>query len=730
MAETSTVNSRRRPLPVVRWLQVGATAAGLGMAIVASPAVACADDGGGPSVADRADRPTVRAGASVHRAPGRQGSSADTSANSATDADGRRGGGAPIANQARLSAQTTVTRAAADSALDEAKAADSALDEAKAPAKVPVAASAVRVTPSVKAAAAAPAAPVVAAATGPTTAAVTASASAVAQAKSTAQSTPSAAPGLGAFSATARLNLEDLFSGTGKPVVTNPTAVVTGLFREMLRRDPTATELQNYLNRLKLLGVNGVVAGLYTSDAFRQNAVNNYYLEILGRVPTQQELSSGALRLTFGTEPGFAASLAGTQAFYNSSAEGGGKFGTQPSATTYVNLLYRSLLGQTMPPNSVDPLVTQIQAGLSIARAATQFVNADPYRTVKVAEVYQVLDQPASQQAIDQYVKNWIWSGGQSGISMSLLATAVNVQRMEAGLVTMPDVAAAAVLQTLLLAPYIDGPTGFNAQYKELVGDCSDTSAPACKNPNAYALIKSGGLQRGIPNVSISSSGVAATVATLVPTQNEINLKASLDFPLQHSDALAVYFKGGTIDHPNGPVITANGGTYIVDGHHRWSAIYLINPNTKVSGIDLGYVASPQDALRESQFGIVATTGVLKESAAGEPNIYDVSREVFDVFVRDTILGATAPEPANVIATFGQYISTPTAWAGLTDAQKMTEIQNYIWANVLRMREQNPYIPDAPSRVVMPQFGPILPTVQNLDSGLVSYSFPTISYLG
>lgn len=724
MAETcpNARNPRRRSLPVVRWLQVGATAAGLGMAIAAAPAVAWADDGGA-SVADRADQSPGRGGAAAHRAPARQVSSAADPSADVVATNGRRGGG-----QGRVSAQMAVAHAAADPALVEPNAA----------ARAPAAANSVPPAPTVKASAAAPvsgtavapSAPAVATPTAPAATAMSGSAPAVSQAKSAAQTAPSAAPGLGSFSATARLNLEDIFSGTGKPVVTNPTAVVTGLFHEVLRRDPTATELQNYLNRLKLLGVNGVVAGLYTSDAFRQNAVNNYYLEILGRAPTQQELSSGAWRLTFGTEPGFAASLAGTQAFYDSSAEGGGKFGTQPSATTYVDLLYRSLLGQTTPPNSGQPLVTRIQAGLPISWAASQFVNADAYRTVKVAEVYQVLEQQASQQAIAEYVKNWIWSGGQAGISMSLLATAANVQRIEAGLVTMRDVAAAAVLQQLLLAPYIDGPTGFNARYKELIGDCSDTSAPACKNPNAYALIKSGGLQRGIPNSSISSSGVAATVATLVPTQNEINLKASLDFPLQHSDALEVYFKGGTINHPNGPVITANGGTYIVDGHHRWSAIYLINPNTQVSAIDLGYVPSPQDALRESQFGIVATTGVLKESAAGEPNIYDVSREVFDKFIRDTILGATAPEPTKVIATFGKYISTPTTWDALTDDQKMTQIQNYIWANVLRMREQNPYIPDAPSRVVMPQFGPILPTVQNLDSGFVSYSFPTISYLG
>ena len=90
--------------------------------------------------------------------------------------------------------------------------------------------------------------------------------------------------------------MEDLFSGTGPPAVTNPTAVVTGLFNEVLRQDPTATELENYLGVLNRSGVNGVVAGLYSSTAFRQLEVTNYYLEILGRAPTQHELSWGTTR--------------------------------------------------------------------------------------------------------------------------------------------------------------------------------------------------------------------------------------------------------------------------------------------------------------------------------------------------------------------------------------------------------------------------------------------------
>ena len=534
----------------------------------------------------------------------------------------------------------------------------------------------------------------------------------------------------------ARLNIEDVVTGTGRPVVTNPTAVVTGLFNEVLRRDPTDSELQNYLRRLNISGVNGVVAGLYTSDAFRQNAVNNYYLELLGRTPTQQELTWGALRLGLGTEPNFAASLAGSKEFYNTSASGGGKFGTQPSATTYVDLLYRSLLGQATGP-SATPLVQQIQGGLPISWAASQFVNTDAYRTVKVGEVYQVLGQAASPTDIAGYVQNWLWSGGQSGISMSLLATATNVQRIEAGLYEMPDVAAAADLQKLLLSYYTDSPEGFTKLFNELL--TVDPTQPISKdnpcsaenktcNTALFKLVTQGGPKRGIPNGSLTLTSMAANVATLVPTQNEIDLEKSLIFPLTDPKQLQSYFAGGVIQPFGNPVVTANDGTYIVDGHHRWSAIVLINPYTQVAALDMGYVPTPQTALKEAQMGVMAAKGYLASAKVDGENLFTIPEATFKTRVGEIIGGGKETE--KVLAVFGEYLGFDPD-PNITPLPEQYQIvENYLWDNVVRMRDLNPYIPGAPSRSVMPQTDPLPITQGYWASGDLSYSFPTISYLG
>ena len=430
----------------------------------------------------------------------------------------------------------------------------------------------------------------------------------------------------------------------------------------------------------------------------------------------------------------FAASLAGSQEFYASSATGGGKAGTTPSATTYVDLLYRAMLGQATG-SAAEPLIRQVEDGLPIARVANQFVRSDAYRSVKVGEVYSVIGQQGSPTDVAGYVRNWLMAGGQAGISMSLLATAENVSRIEAGLVTLPNMAAVADLQRLLLASYTDAADGFTKLFNQLLS--LDPNNPISKdnpctadntscNLPLFALVTSGGRNRGIPNSSLALKSMTASVATLVPTQNEIDLRSSLRFPLQDPVQLKTYFAGGIIQPFGNPVVTANDGSYIVDGHHRWSAIYLVNPNTQVTALDMGYVPTPQTALKEAQMGVMAAKGYLASATVQGENLYTITQPVFDAKVRELIEAGKTPD--EVMKVFGSYLGFDSATLPLDD--QYTIVQNYLWANVLRMRDLNPYVPGAPSRSVMPQTDPLPVTQGYWASGNLSYSFPTIPYLG
>jgi hypothetical protein len=108
------------------------------------------------------------------------------------------------------------------------------------------------------------------------------------------------APTIAALPLFTRLVIDDILGGSTPPTNLDPTTAITGLFQEIMRKDPTAGELQSYSALWNLTGVNGVVAGLYSSTAFRQNQVDTYYLELLGRTATQAEKSWGASSLIWG----------------------------------------------------------------------------------------------------------------------------------------------------------------------------------------------------------------------------------------------------------------------------------------------------------------------------------------------------------------------------------------------------------------------------------------------
>lgn len=549
-------------------------------------------------------------------------------------------------------------------------------------------------------------------------------------ASATLGATASADPTLSAFPIYLRLVLEDLFGGSKPPPSTEPVPVITGLFRQMLRQDPTPEELQTYLRVWNRKGINGVVAGLYSSSAFRQEQVNNYYLELLGRNATERELSWGAFRLQWGTtEAALAASIAGTPEYYKYAASGGGPAGVQPTATSFVDLLYRTLVGMPANPDVAPIYVQKIQDGLPTSWAARHFVQQDPFREVKVQEIYEVvLERDATPDEVADYLKRWVWDGGVSGIATALLASADNVERIEAGEVQLPDMVAVAELTQLLLAPYDEQNTGFVNLFNELLGHPTEENpcTPAsCPNPELFELLTTGGVNRGIPNSAIEVTSINANVADLIPTQNEISMRSSLRFPLQDPVTLSTYFQGGVIQPFGNPVLTSEDGAYIVDGHHRWSQIYVINPYTQVSAADLGYVPSPKESLRQTQVAIAAENGYLEGSTASGDNLYTVDKETFDLRVVEYI--TTGAKKDEVMAVFTTYLGLD----GQTEPEKFTNIQNYLWTNVLRMRSDNPYIPGATSRPFMPQANPLPPILQYLDGpSSLSYSFPVISYIG
>ena len=112
-----------------------------------------------------------------------------------------------------------------------------------------------------------------------------------------------------------------------------------------------------------------------------------------------------------------------------------------------------------------------------------------------------------------------------------------------------------------------------------------------CHDPKPYAFLSRSFDKDELANVRISSSPTAIPVKCLLPFHKEISLDDSLLFSLR-SDSMNgesnMFCDPVTVV---APIVTYN-KTFIIDGHHRWLELYLINPDAKISAININYEQS------------------------------------------------------------------------------------------------------------------------------------------
>jgi len=190
-------------------------------------------------------------------------------------------------------------------------------------------------------------------------------------------------------------------------------------------------------------------------------------------------------------------------------------------------------------------------------------------------------------------------------------------------------------------------------------------------------------LRRIGEKTTVKTSLIGKKAIDMIPTQSEIDVDKSLKRPLQSPDDVRKYFTEKTpIKLSGNSVVTCNNGNYIIDGHHRWSQVYIINPQAELSCLDLTDLKTPFDGLKASQLGIAADLGEVPTKPVKGTNLITISESELKEYVNKHI----TEDVINVLKEFG-----------------VTKPAEFIWNNTKLMQQKNKPVLNAPVRDFMPQ---------------------------
>lgn len=300
----------------------------------------------------------------------------------------------------------------------------------------------------------------------------------------------------------------------------------------------------------------------------------------------------------------------------------------------------------------------------------------------------------------------------------------------EAKTAVAPDAATAQQLDNIIKMPYEQ----FVTQFAKVAAD-----------PKVQAVLKYG-LEDGQPNdEKVKITKMNANVSALKPTQNEIDINKSLGFPIKSTGALIKILKGGP-QEPGGPIVTAAGGTIILDGHHRWSQVFCINPNAQISAIDLNIQgANAETYLKVLQMAIASDVQKVPTQSVDSVNLLDpsLSRQQLVSFLLKMSPKEVLIECANsnsevsklikqvigsVTTTTDQAVNEDAPAMAIKRGQGSGPVQNganklaqLIYNNILKMRANNQPLDPAPKRGFMPQTDTATNWLTKASSGEINF---------
>lgn len=204
----------------------------------------------------------------------------------------------------------------------------------------------------------------------------------------------------------------------------------------------------------------------------------------------------------------------------------------------------------------------------------------------------------------------------------------------------------------------------------------------------------------------INTQDISVPVTKPMPTQNEIDIDKSLKYPLTDVESAQKCLKGGSVSIAGNNIVTGGGGSFIIDGHHRWSQLYCMNPQASITAMDIPGITDPMAGLKATQLGIAGDIGKVPVALVQGQNLLKLNNKQ----IKDYVVRTITPEVVDVFKTMVGMEKLNKGVVSNEDSSRPMEVSMlksligaYIAKNVALMQEKNQPVAGAPGRGIMPQ---------------------------
>ncbi len=220
------------------------------------------------------------------------------------------------------------------------------------------------------------------------------------------------------------------------------------------------------------------------------------------------------------------------------------------------------------------------------------------------------------------------------------------------------------------------------------------------QDPKVQSVLSSGLKDASKSDDVFGFEDIAIPVVNLKPTQMEIDIDKSMAFPyVKNPKSFIAQVSSDGPFTPGSRIITFN-GQYIIDGHHRWSGIYVCNKNASINATNLTAEGlTPEDVLKAVQMAIGVQAKKIPIQTVEGSNLLKMGEGDIAAWIKKNVgKGLYAAIEANpaVKELILKFAKSADLQAGLI---------SYAWSNVASMRQTSQAVAPKSDRGHMPQTG-------------------------